>query len=1084
MPLIIESTLATLALLSSGPQISERANFDVASAAPATAPSAVTRGVALAGAPGRGVPSLLLTPRGAPPPASLSVEAAARQQLAEHGAAYGVSPAVLAAARTLFVHDLGRGGIIVALRQTVAGVDLSHGDIKLLLDRSRRLVAISGALHPDAHPGAAQRFELGPDAAIAAALRDLHGAAGAATLVASGARDGWQHYTLAPGQRLGFLAPARARPVYVPLGERLVPAYQVELQTTLDGRDHGHQFIVAAADGRLLMRRDATLHAARQYRVYAGADGDRRPLDGPLVDFNPHPTGVPGEGPKGASDSALVTVDGLNTNPDGQPDPWVPADGIRTYGNNVDAYLDRNATNPVNNRVRALETAPGVFDYSYDIALPATASEEQGLAALTHLFYVTNWLHDWWYDSGFVEAAGNGQRDNYGRGGAAGDPLLAESQDGVTKGHRSLARLFTTWDGASSRLEAFVLPVLDGDAGPERDVSLDSVVIAHEWTHFLHTRLVECGTQSCRAQGEGWGDFGGLLLSARDGDDLDAAFVTGVWGSLDKTGYFNVRRVAYSVDPAHNALSLRHISDGEPLPDTHPLAPAEAPNSQVHNAGEIWATMLWESYVALQKAHADDLGFDGVRRLMSDYIVSGMMLAPHEPTFTEQRDALLLAIGASSEADMLTVAGAFARRGAGACAVSPPRYSIDLTGVVEDFEVRGRGVIVGATLDDSLESCDQDGVVDVGERGRLALDIFNGGVAALPAGTIVEVVDPDPALVFPNGPTAVVPALAAWETATVAIEVAVDDQLAAPKAVALRLRVTTPGGCEAPYEQIVHARVHADLAASGASVDDVEAGAAWTPTGELASRTWTRVSGPDGHHWQGVNLSPGSDTALVSPPLTVAKGQDLVVTFDHAFRFDRQDDIAYDGGVIEVSDDDGATWHDVAMLVSNPGYNGTITGVNALSNRLAFVRDSLDYPALKPRELNFGTKLAGLTVRLRFRIATNTVRAAAGWTIDDLRFEGLASGPFPHWVANAAACAPGETGGDEPTTGGPGGDPGDSSSGGGDSDSDSASAGSATAGGNAEDAGCGCASEPRPAGVLGHALALLLLLGRRRRPSR
>jgi hypothetical protein len=38
--------------------------------------------------------------------------------------------------------------------------------------------------------------------------------------------------------------------------------------------------------------------------------------------------------------------------------------------------------------------------------------------------------------------------------------------------------------------------------------------------------------------------------------------------------------------------------------------------------------MMWESYIALHKAHAGDLSFSERRRLMSDYVVAGMMLAP------------------------------------------------------------------------------------------------------------------------------------------------------------------------------------------------------------------------------------------------------------------------------------------------------------------------------------------------------------------------------------------------------------------------------------------------------------------------
>ena len=46
------------------------------------------------------------------------------------------------------------------------------------------------------------------------------------------------------------------------------------------------------------------------------------------------------------------------------------------------------------------------------------------MAAVTNLFYMNNYLHDWYYDAGFDEAAGNAQRDNYGRGGLANDSHL------------------------------------------------------------------------------------------------------------------------------------------------------------------------------------------------------------------------------------------------------------------------------------------------------------------------------------------------------------------------------------------------------------------------------------------------------------------------------------------------------------------------------------------------------------------------------------------------------------------------------------------------------------------------------------
>ena len=47
---------------------------------------------------------------------------------------------------------------------------------------------------------------------------------------------------------------------------------------------------------------------------------------------------------------------------------------------------------------------------------------------------------------------------------------------------------------------------------------------------------------------------------------------------------------------------------------------------------------------------------------------------------------------------MLAAAAAFAARGAGSCAWAQPKFSSTLKPVVEDDELRGRGVLLGARI--------------------------------------------------------------------------------------------------------------------------------------------------------------------------------------------------------------------------------------------------------------------------------------------------------------------------------------------------------------------------------------------------
>lgn len=87
-------------------------------------------------------------------PPGASAEQAALFHAARLGAGAGV--------RVAHVHDTGRGGIVVRLRLERDGVEILHGDLKLLLDRSHRLLAVSG--RPEVARAPATRGSFGPAA--------------------------------------------------------------------------------------------------------------------------------------------------------------------------------------------------------------------------------------------------------------------------------------------------------------------------------------------------------------------------------------------------------------------------------------------------------------------------------------------------------------------------------------------------------------------------------------------------------------------------------------------------------------------------------------------------------------------------------------------------------------------------------------------------------------------------------------------------------------------------------------------------------------------------------------------------------
>ena len=242
--------------------------------------------------------------------------------------------------------------------------------------------------------------------------------------------------------------------MWFPVGDSLVPAWYTELLVgESESRASRHvAHVVSASDGALLLRKDLAAHATFQYRVWAEATAPFTPFDGPHGNgATPHPTGAPDGWRAPYVAPNLVS---LQNAPFSQNDPWLAAGATETTGNNVDAYADiAGADGFTAGDVRATLTGPGTFDRVYDTALAPNASNAQIQAAVTHLFFVNNWLHDWFYDSGFREADGNAQTDNFGRGGLGGDPLLAEGQD---RSGTDNANMSTPADGESPRMQMFV----------------------------------------------------------------------------------------------------------------------------------------------------------------------------------------------------------------------------------------------------------------------------------------------------------------------------------------------------------------------------------------------------------------------------------------------------------------------------------------------------------------------------------------------------------------------------------------------------------------------------------------------------
>lgn len=159
----------------------------------------------------------------------------------------------------------------------------------------------------------------------------------------------------------------------------------------------------------------------------------------------PIPLSAPNEGPE-----QLVTDP---SDPEASPFGWHDTDGetgheyTTTRGNNVLAMEDHSGYN-------SGEPAEGgeemLFDFEFD--LPRDPFEFTD-GAITNLFYMNNILHDVFYKYGFDEASGNFQQNNYDRGGAGNDYVIADAQDG---GGMNNANFATPPDGQRPRMQMYL----------------------------------------------------------------------------------------------------------------------------------------------------------------------------------------------------------------------------------------------------------------------------------------------------------------------------------------------------------------------------------------------------------------------------------------------------------------------------------------------------------------------------------------------------------------------------------------------------------------------------------------------------
>lgn len=206
------------------------------------------------------------------------------------------------------------------------------------------------------------------------------------------------------------------------------------------------------------------------------------------------------------------------------------------------------------------------------------------------------------------------------------------------------------------------------------DGDFDNVVIAHEYTHGISTRLTggrsnsSC-LQSSEQMGEGWSDWAGLMMQIKAGDQSTDARGIGTFVASEPISGGGIRQYPYTTDMSVNPFTFGDTNGNHTYINSYGVQAVD-----VHYIGSIWATMLWD----LTWAYIEKYGFDpdkytgtGGNNKMMQLILDAMKLQPCNPSFVQGRDAIIAADQATTGGqDYCMIWEVFARRGLGVNASS------------------------------------------------------------------------------------------------------------------------------------------------------------------------------------------------------------------------------------------------------------------------------------------------------------------------------------------------------------------------------------------------------------------------------
>ena len=617
-----------------------------------------------------------------------------------------------------------------------------------------------------------------------------------------------------------------------------------------------------------------------------------------------------------------------------------------TRGNNVWAQEDRDNNNLTIGK--SAKSTSSLIDLAFDYKLDSSGvlSDHNQQFSITNLFYWNNIMHDISYLYGFDELSGNFQDNNLFRGGLQNDFVMADAQDA---GGINNANFSTPVDGVKPRMQIYLFNNLNSI----RDADLDNGIIVHEYAHGISNRLTGGpNNSSClinaEQPGEGWSDYFSLMMTT------DWSTLSIIDGSIPRplgtyalsqaiTGK-GIRKYPYSTDMQINPWTYAMMSDFA---------------GDSHKNGEIWCSTLWDMTWELIKIKGINKNIFnpsliGGNSIALKLVMEGMRLQTCRPGFIDARNAILKADSILFNAKYsCAIWSAFARRGMGVNASQG--LSNSTKDQVADFSNNiGAGFSITQSVDEQIE-CGFITYTNIVKASH-CFDIVN----FLICDTLPKNVE------YLSG--------GIYDSVLRVVRFIVNISAGETKLYTFKVKVK-PGA------------FFNDCFLLNDSCDTSSIPFVWK-NNSSTTNNWV-LSSEENHSPAYSLLSKNanyiSDQKLsLTTPLRLSKYSKNIFSFNSLINSETN----WDGGVVEISNNNGVTWNDIGYLFLQNGYNGKLNmSANPLAGRKAFTGNN----GVFQHSLIDLTSFAGQTINIRFRFGSDENYAYKGWFIDDMQ---LVSSPI------------------------------------------------------------------------------------------